>query len=110
MLLREIFFLLILTQTIVMVTIAIIFPRLTVTSLIGITTFTLPALTCVGGAGLMVYFLSLPHSANDGGDGPAFFGIIGIMLGIPLLLIVPGVISALIALFLLKIIEWSSMR
>jgi hypothetical protein len=110
MLLTEILFLLILTQTIITIIIAIIFPKLTVTSLIGITTFTLPALTCVGGAGLMVYFLSLLHSSNNGGDGPAFFGMIAITLGLPLLLIVPGVISALIALFILKVIESFSVR
>lgn len=86
MLLKEIVFSIVFDQTIAMVLTAIIFPKLTVTLLIGITTFTLPAIAFFSGAGIMVYLLSITVSSNIGGEGPAFFGIIGIMFVLPLLL------------------------
>jgi UPF0716 family protein affecting phage T7 exclusion len=48
----------------------------------------------------MVYFHSL--DLNDGGEGPAFFSIMFIMLIAAPLMVVPGCLSGLLALSLLQ--------
>ncbi len=64
-------------------------------------TLILPGLTFFGGLALFAYFLivtaSTPPGTLNGGDGPAFFGVIFVAFILPVLLIVPGLLSGLIA-------------
>lgn len=63
----------------------------------------LPGAAFIGGSSLMIYFLNMTPSSNNGGDGPAFFGIIFITFFLPPLLLMPGAVSGLLVFVILKI-------
>ena len=68
--------------------------------------FLLPAICFVAGMALLIYFLAYTYSlspgSQNGGDGPAFFVIIGIAFLLPVLLSGPGLLSGFLASFLFQ--------
>jgi hypothetical protein len=67
----------------------------------------LPAIPLIGGLGLFAWFIvavkTRPPNVPDGGDGPAFFGIIFIAFMLPCLLAAPGIVSGFLAA---RIFRW----
>ena len=85
------------------VIIAIVFPRLDNTALCTISGMLL-SLPCFGvGVAFMIYFMNLPKDPSDGGEGPAFFGILVLMTIIPFCLMLLGAVGGLIAIFILTL-------
>ncbi len=66
----------------------------------------LPMIAFLGGTTLLICFLSyaarLPPGSDNGGDGPAFLGILGITIFGPVLLLGPGLMSGFLASFLFR--------
>ena len=59
--------------------------------------FLLPSATMfLAGIVIMIYFLNMPPDLSHGGDGPAFFGLLAIIIICPLALLVPGALSTMI--------------
>jgi len=72
-------------------------------TLVWISASTLPSLVFTGGAAYMCYFLTLPPDPSDGGNGPAFFGILGVMTILPIVLMLTGLLSGLLAVGILHL-------
>lgn len=65
--------------------------------------FLLPSATMfLVGIAIMIYFLNMPPDLSHGGDGPAFFGLLAIMILCPLALLVPGALSTMIVTAILS--------
>lgn len=65
--------------------------------------FLLPSATMfLVGIAIMIYFLNMPPDLSHGGDGPAFFGLLAIIVMYPLALLVPGAVSTMIVTAILS--------
>lgn len=72
-------------------------PRLGRLTIFVVATLTLPLVAFLSGAGFLVYFLRATQDANVGGEGPAFFGVLVILIALPIGLMLTGTVSGLIA-------------
>lgn len=84
--------------------IGLIFRALAKMVIFWIAALLLPAAAFIIGSGLMIYFANLTFSPSDGGDGPAFFGIVFIAFLLPPILLMPGAVSGLSVLIILKLL------
>lgn len=77
--------------------------KLSEIALFCIATFMLPTVAFIAGAALMVWFQTLTLDPGDGGNGPAFFGVLFVMVLLPLLLAPLGALSGAITVILIRI-------
>lgn len=87
--------------------VAIAIRSLTPRSVFWIAALMLPASAFFGGLAFLIYFLNAPLE-NAGGNGPAFFGILFIIMFGPPILIFPGALSGWAASSILRHIRGNS--